>query len=59
MLFFFFFFLNFFCVLTQRPSSWLLIEVVWILIPSLKNGASIMVLFGLVDWVRIGSLHAW
>ena len=46
-------------ILTQRHSSWLLMGVIWIHIPSLKNEASIMVLFRLVDWVWIGSLHAW
>ena len=37
----------------------LLTKDVWILIPLLKNRASTMVLFGLVDRVWIGSLHAW
>ena len=45
-------------VSTQRLSSWLLMGVVWILTP-LKNRARIMVLFGLLDRVWIGSLHAW
>ena len=48
-----------FFALTQRPSSWLLTEDVWILIPLQKNRARTMVLSGLVDRAWTGSLHAW